>query len=90
MTQRIQLSTLYDKPALTGKKILVIVENLPVPFDRRVWQEALALAAAGAEVLVICPISANMQARSFMSRCSRGGSISAAGSTRFTDAIRRT
>ena len=45
MTQRIQLSTLYDKPALTGKKILIIVENLPVPFDRRVWQEALALSA---------------------------------------------
>jgi glycosyltransferase involved in cell wall biosynthesis len=28
---------------------------LPVPFDRRVWQEALALASAGALVSVICP-----------------------------------
>jgi len=38
-----------------GKKILIIVENLPVPFDRRVWQEAKALKEKGAEVYVICP-----------------------------------
>lgn len=44
-----------ERTALAGKKILVIVENLPVPFDRRVWQESLALAGAGAEVSVICP-----------------------------------
>jgi glycosyltransferase involved in cell wall biosynthesis len=31
------------------------VQNLPVPFDRRVWQEALALSAAGYEVHIICP-----------------------------------
>lgn len=35
--------------------ILIIVENLPVPFDRRVWSEATALKAAGHEVTVICP-----------------------------------
>lgn len=35
--------------------VLIIVENLPVPFDRRVWSEALALRAAGMEVTVICP-----------------------------------
>ncbi|MEO1273946.1 MAG: glycosyltransferase family 4 protein [Pseudomonadota bacterium] len=34
---------------------LIIVENLPVPFDRRVWQEATALKDAGHEVTVICP-----------------------------------
>ncbi len=39
----------------TGRKILIIVENLPVPFDRRVWQEATALAEQGALVSVICP-----------------------------------
>jgi len=33
----------------------MIVENLPVPFDRRVWQECRTLHAAGAEVSVICP-----------------------------------
>jgi glycosyltransferase involved in cell wall biosynthesis len=37
--------------------VLIIVENLPVPFDRRVWQEARALAEAGYRVFVICPKS---------------------------------
>jgi glycosyltransferase involved in cell wall biosynthesis len=40
---------------LAGRKILIIVENLPVPFDRRVWQEARTLVSAGAVVSVICP-----------------------------------
>lgn len=38
-----------------GKHILIIVENLPVPFDRRVWQEACTLKENGAFVSVICP-----------------------------------
>ena len=37
------------------KRILFLVENLPVPFDRRVWMEATTLAEAGYEVSVICP-----------------------------------
>ncbi|GLB51560.1 glycosyltransferase WbuB [Neptunitalea chrysea] len=41
--------------SLEGKHILIIVENLPVPFDRRVWQEATTLKAHGAEVSIICP-----------------------------------
>lgn len=41
--------------ASNGKKVLMIVENLPVPRDRRVWQEAQALKGAGWEVSVICP-----------------------------------
>lgn len=36
-------------------KILIIVENLPVPFDTRVWQEATTLVANGYDVCVICP-----------------------------------
>ena len=32
-----------------------MVENLPVPLDRRVWQEACALRDNGYEVVVICP-----------------------------------
>ncbi|NID12289.1 glycosyltransferase family 4 protein [Fibrivirga algicola] len=40
---------------VAGKHILIIVENLPVPFDRRVWQEATTLREAGAEVSIICP-----------------------------------
>jgi glycosyltransferase involved in cell wall biosynthesis len=35
--------------------VCIIVENLPVPFDRRVWQEARALREAGHRVSVICP-----------------------------------
>ncbi|MCR6631815.1 MAG: glycosyltransferase family 4 protein [Magnetospirillum sp.] len=41
-----------------NKKVLMMVENLPVPRDRRVWQEAQALAAAGWEVSIICPATA--------------------------------
>ena len=36
-------------------RALILVENLSVPFDRRVWQECLALRDAGYEVSVICP-----------------------------------
>jgi len=38
-----------------GRRVLIIVENLPLPFDRRVWQEARTLAAAGYLVSIICP-----------------------------------
>ena len=37
------------------RRVLIIVENLPSPFDRRVWQEALTLREAGYEVSIICP-----------------------------------
>ena len=33
----------------------MVVENLPVPFDRRVWQEANTLKGSGAQVSIICP-----------------------------------
>ena len=36
-------------------RVLIIVENLPVPFDRRVWSEARTLRDAGYDVSVICP-----------------------------------
>jgi glycosyltransferase involved in cell wall biosynthesis len=39
------------------RSILIIVQNLPVPFDRRVWQEANSLSCAGFNVSVICPKS---------------------------------
>ncbi len=41
--------------ALKGRRVLIIVENLPCPFDRRVWQEARTLTAAGYVVSIICP-----------------------------------
>jgi glycosyltransferase involved in cell wall biosynthesis len=35
--------------------VLIVVENLPVPFDRRVWMEATTLQKAGYQVSVISP-----------------------------------
>src|SRR2546427_1881739 len=37
------------------KRVLMLVENLPSPFDRRVWQEACALRDASYVVSIICP-----------------------------------
>jgi glycosyltransferase involved in cell wall biosynthesis len=42
----------------SNRSVLMIVENLPVPRDRRVWQEAQALRDAGWTVSVICPATA--------------------------------
>jgi glycosyltransferase involved in cell wall biosynthesis len=42
---------------------VIIVENLPVPMDRRVWQEARALREAGWRVSVICPATERFPAR---------------------------
>jgi glycosyltransferase involved in cell wall biosynthesis len=35
--------------------VCIIIENLPVPIDRRVWQEARTLRDAGYRVSIICP-----------------------------------
>jgi glycosyltransferase involved in cell wall biosynthesis len=43
------------KASAGKRRVLIIVENLPCPFDRRVWQEARTLAAAGYVVSIICP-----------------------------------
>jgi hypothetical protein len=37
------------------RRVLIIVQNLPLPFDRRVWQEATELVTNGYNVSVICP-----------------------------------
>ena len=39
----------------SARHVLVIVQNLPVPLDRRVWLECQALTARGYDVSVICP-----------------------------------
>ena len=46
-----------------SRRVLIIVENLPVPFDRRVWQEAQALHRAGYQVSVICPVGQGYDSR---------------------------
>jgi glycosyltransferase involved in cell wall biosynthesis len=40
---------------VTKKHILFIVENNPVPFDRRVWSEAMEAKELGYDVSIICP-----------------------------------
>lgn len=42
-------------PSPQPRRILIVVENLPVPLDRRVWLEATALTDAGYRVSVLCP-----------------------------------
>ena len=37
------------------RRALILVEDLPVPFDRRVWSEARTLRDAGWKVTVVCP-----------------------------------
>jgi glycosyltransferase involved in cell wall biosynthesis len=44
-------------PPPQHRSCVIVVENLPVPFDRRVWQEAQALHRAGWTVSVICPFN---------------------------------
>ena len=38
-----------------SRRVLMLVENLPSPFDRRVWQEACTLRDAGHTVSIVCP-----------------------------------
>ncbi len=45
------------------RRVLILVENLPSPFDRRVWQEATTLRAAGYEVSIICPTGKGCEAK---------------------------
>ena len=44
-----------DGGASATDRVLIIVQNLPVPFDRRVWLECQALVSAGYRVAVVCP-----------------------------------
>ena len=37
------------------RRVLIIVQNLPLPFDRRVWLECQALVSAGYRVAAVCP-----------------------------------
>ena len=47
----------------TPKRVLILVENLPSPFDRRVWQEATTLRDAGYKVSIICPTGRGYERR---------------------------
>lgn len=41
--------------AAPRRRALILVEDLPVPFDRRVWAEAQVLRDAGWSVTIVCP-----------------------------------
>jgi glycosyltransferase involved in cell wall biosynthesis len=43
---------------VSSPRVVIIVQNLSVPFDRRVWLEACSLRDAGYEVSVVCPMGA--------------------------------
>jgi glycosyltransferase involved in cell wall biosynthesis len=45
------------------RRVLILVENLPSPFDRRVWQEATTLRDAGYAVSIICPTGKGCEKR---------------------------
>ncbi len=66
MTTKVEVSDVFDRlraeRPLAGRRILILVENLPLPFDRRVWHESTTLHAAGAEVSVICPTGKGFEA----------------------------
>lgn len=47
--------TIMTASAGKKRKVLIIIENLPAPFDRRVWQEATTLRDAGYVVSIACP-----------------------------------
>jgi len=63
MEEGFTFPTQIDGSPLAGKSVLIVVENLPLPFDRRVWQEARTLKAAGATVSVICPTGKGYEKR---------------------------
>jgi glycosyltransferase involved in cell wall biosynthesis len=44
-----------DRISSVKRKVLIIVENLPVPFDGRVWKEARSLHTSGYVTTVLCP-----------------------------------
>jgi glycosyltransferase involved in cell wall biosynthesis len=52
---RSQAKRLPARKTRRAPRVLIIVQNLPVPFDRRVWLECQALTSAGYQVSVVCP-----------------------------------
>src|SRR5216683_35679 len=50
----------------TTRKILMVVENLPVPADSRVWAEATTLRDRGFQVCIICPKGSSQYRESYI------------------------
>jgi glycosyltransferase involved in cell wall biosynthesis len=49
------VQTSLARQVSVSRKVLIIVENMPVPLDFRVWKEARSLRDAGYAVTVLCP-----------------------------------
>lgn len=50
-----KVSTSPSCPEAKRRRVLIIVQDLPVPYDRRTWLEATTLSRFGYVVSVICP-----------------------------------
>jgi len=50
---------------MAGERVLILLQNEPVPSDRHVWNQSTALARAGHEVTVICPTGAKRDRGAF-------------------------
>lgn len=50
---------------MSPRRVLILVENEPLPSDRHVWNEATALSRAGYEVTVVCPAGAERDRAAF-------------------------
>ena len=46
-----------------SRYVLIIVENAPVPFDSRVWKEALPCTATATQVIVLSPRAKGYETR---------------------------
>ncbi len=56
---------LHPHASTTKRKALIVVENLSVPFDRRVWRECHALYEAGYQVSTISPMGAGTDTKRY-------------------------
>jgi len=63
LTDRSSQRSALQTSAASRPHVLMIVENLPVPFDRRVWHEATTLRANGFDVSIICPTTPGYEER---------------------------
>ena len=52
---RVERSDSSERRARKRGRVLILVQNLSVPFDRRVWLECQSLIEAGFRVAVVCP-----------------------------------
>ncbi len=58
-------ASLSDAAHTLAPRVLVITQNAPVPRDRRVWNELLALRDGGYELVAICPQGVGSDAARF-------------------------